>query len=952
MENAFLKELAAKVYEEYQPDLHDVTVVFPNRRAGLFFQKYLSGMIDKPIWAPEVTTLEDFTVDKSVLQIADPLTLIFELYHAFNLHQSVPEAFEKFYFWGEMLVKDFEELDRYLLDAEKVFISVKNQKELDEAFYFLDEKDKETIQSFWSGFLPDASPSQYNFLQTWEILLPVYKSFRDKLTEKGLAYTGLIYREVAEDLQAKKITDQPGEKVVFAGFNALTASEEVIIKHYVEHTGAKVYWDYDDYYFSNHSQEAGVFLREYAKDKVLNKTFSEEIPGYFYEKNKEITVTGVSLEVGQAKATGEYLQKLITGKQFDIEQTIIVLPREHMLFPVLNSLPEQIGKLNVTMGYPIKETPLYGLLESILQLQASSRLDQGVFEVFYHQPVTEILSHPYIAQSYPEETEALLQEIRKVNKIMINGDELHAETMLFRQIFVIRQNNLVLCDYMITILKSLYAAMGEVLSLEREYLFQFYQIFERLKEILAKQEEQVAIDTFIKLFRQVARSVKIPFQGEPLEGLQIMGVLETRNLDFKNVIILSMNEGDLPADAKGGSFIPYNIRRAFGLPTYEQQDAIYSYLFYRLIQRAENIRMYYNTTSEFGLSGEISRYVRQLKEESRLNIREILLANKAELSEPKPIEIKKDERILDILAGYLESGRYRFSPSALNTYLDCELRFYFRYVAKLYVPDEVKEEMDAAMFGNILHEAMEILYKNLTKKRKIRIVEPLDFFTLRSSVEGAIVMAFRNYYHLPKNRKLKLEGRNLVMFEVMKDFINQVLNYDEQYAPFEIIALEGGSREGYKLDYPLSDGRKVGLKGIIDRIDRKDGKVRVIDYKSGKDDRNVGSRDAFFDRDSYKRNKAAMQTFYYAMLYINKHGNSEPVKPGIFNMRELFQDGFDESLLDHGQPLEDVREFMDDFKSKLGDMLEEIYDAGKPFAQTDNLEKCKFCDYSGICRRK
>lgn len=956
MEHAFLKELALKVYQQYQsdsqPDLHDVTIVFPNRRAGLFFQKFLSGMIEKPIWAPKVTTLEDFTIEKSTLQLADPLTLIFELYHAFNEYQQIPEPFERFYFWGEMLVKDFEELDRYLVDPEKVFISVKNQKELDEAFYFLDEKDKKTIQTFWASFLPDASPSQYTFLKTWEILLPVYQTYTKRLQDKGLAYTGLVYRIVADELSGSLAGVDKSKKVIFAGFNALTRSEEVIIKHYVDNHGAEVYWDYDEYYFNDEKQEAGVFLRDYAKDPILGKTFEENPPQFFKNIPKDVSVTGVSLEVGQTKAIGEYLKQLIKDKEFDIEQTIVVLPREHMLFPLLNSLPDQISKLNVTMGYPLKETPLYSLLESILQLQATIRLEQDLFESFYYQPVTEILSHPYMAQAYPEETGAFLQEIRKVNKIMIAKEELQGKVELFDMIFQSKKSNPSLCDYMVSILKTLYAGMDEVLGLEREYLFQFYQIFERLKEILSMQSELVEIGTFIKLFRQVTRSVKIPFRGEPLEGLQIMGVLETRNLDFKHVILLSMNEGNLPADSKGGSFLPYNIRKAFGLPTFEQQDAIYSYLFYRLIQRAETIRMYYNTSSQFGLKGEVSRYIRQLRQESGLEIHEKVLANKAELSEAKPIEIEKDERIQKILSGYLDGGRSRFSPSALNTYLDCKLRFYFRYVAKLYAPDEVSEEMDAAMFGNILHKAMETLYENLTDKRKPAIVEPADFFTLRSSVEGAILLAFRDYYHLAKNRKLILEGRNLVMFEVMKDFIGKVLDHDEKYAPFEIIALEGGSQQGYKLDYQLEDGRRVGLKGIIDRIDRKNGKVRVIDYKSGKDDRNIGSRDAFFDRESYKRNKAAMQTFYYAMLYINKHGDAEPIKPGIFNMRELFQEDFDESLIENGEPLEDIRPYMEEFKTQLGVLLEEIFNPADPFTQTEDEDKCRWCDYNGICRRR
>ncbi len=950
MKDTFLSEVARSVYDTHQPDLNHVTVVFPNRRAGLFFQMYLSKMIDKPVWAPTILTLEEFVLEKSDLQVADPLTLIFELFKAFNTHQTVPETFERFYFWGEMLMKDFEELDKYLVGPDQLFIGIRNQKELDEAFYFLDEKDKKTIQSFWASFLPDASPSQSAFLKTWEILSPVYHTLTKSLKEKGIAYTGLIYREVAT--QIKELAK--GETVVFAGFNALTKAEELIIKHYVKAHKATVHWDMDAYYFQDEKQEAGSFLRDYAKDPILKKTFPDKTPSYFKQNLKKINVTGVSLEVGQAKAIGELIKNKIVEKQFNPEQTIVVLPQEHLLFPLLNSLPEEVTKLNVTMGYPLKETPLYSLVESILHLQSTMRYEQNIFQNFYYQPVIEILSHPYIGQSFPEETGKLLETIRKSNKIMIAKEELEEENELFQMIFQGIKGGTAWCDYLVEILKQLYQNMDEVLGLEREYLYQFYQIFHRLKEILALHEVEtgIEVDTFIKLFRQVTRSIKIPFEGEPLEGLQIMGVLETRNLDFEHVIMLSMNEGSLPADAKSGSFIPYNIRKAFAIPTFEQQDAIYSYLFYRLIQRADQLDFYHNTTSEFGLNGEISRYIRQLDHESGFDITEKLLANNASIADPVPITIVKDNKVLRTLSGYLSDGRGRFSPSALNTYLDCKLKFYYRYIAKLYAPDDVQEEMDAAMFGNILHRAMEFIYDNLTKKRKPRkIVEPTDFFMLYSSIDDAIKVAFQDYYHLPSNRKLVLEGRNLVMFEVMQGFMKKVLEQDEKYAPFEIISLEGGSRQGYKIDFPLADGRKVGLKGIIDRIDRKEGIVRVLDYKSGKDDRNIGSKEAFFDRESKKRNKAAMQTFYYAMLYINKHGDDETIKPGIFNMRELFQKDFNESLMDDELPLNDIRPYMEDFRKNLGVLLEEIYDQNDSFTQTEDTDKCKYCDYNGICRR-
>ncbi len=946
--SSFLEDIARRVYDQYGHDLQHVQLIFPNRRAGLFFRKYLGQLIDHPVWSPKILSIEDFIQGFTSLKVADQITLIFELYQSFKKYQFRDEGFDKFYFWGEMLLRDFDDIDKYLVNPEYIFRGIKSQKELDESFFYLDEDNKRTIQNFWSSFLPEASPAQQNFLKTWEVLHPVYQSFRKALIANGVGYSGLIFRELVENLDQVKVHGQ----IIFAGFNALTRAEEKLIKHFVEHHKAQVYWDYDRYYFDDPKQEAGQFLREYARDNVLSNSFPKQAPDFFSQP-KNLKSIGVSLEIGQTKAAGELLQKWAASPDFAPEKTVVVLPHEHMLFPVLNAIPENIRDLNVTMGYPLKDAPLYTLLDSILHLQESIQLDRDHFVMFYHKPVMEILSHPYLFQSFPKEVDALMEEVRKRNKVRIHKEELITNIPLIDYIFQRIENPGELTDYLIGVIRFLFESSTEVLGLEKEFLYQFHQSLERLKEILALQDTPIGHKTFVKLFKQVCRRQKIPFTGEPLRGLQIMGVLETRNLDFENVIILSTNEGSFPAESKKGSFIPFNIRRGFGLPTHLHQDAIYSYLFYRLIQRAKNVYFYYNSFADFGLSGEISRFVSQLELESGLKIEKQFLSNPIKVGAAEEIVVRKTEEVMKVLDGYLEGGRSRFSPSAINTYMDCQLRFYYRYVARLFEPDDVQEEIDAAMFGNILHKAMEEIYQRFTRKKKVNIIDTTDFFSLKGSVDGALQAAFKDHYHLPKGQKFRLEGRNVIIYEIMRKFVLNVLEQDEHYAPFEIVSLEGGSREGYKMSLVLTDGKKVGIKGIIDRVDRKNGVVRVLDYKSGADKKEMTTIASFFDPADNSRNKAAFQTFYYGMLYANLYGEDQPIKPGIYNMRELFQDDFDVSLTvkPSQQVVYDVRPYLEEFRKGLTGILEEIYSPELSFNQTEDLKKCSYCAYRAICKR-
>ena len=480
-----------------------------------------------------------------------------------------------------------------------------------------------------------------------------------------------------------------------------------------------------------------------------------------------------------------------------------------------------------------------------------------------------------------------------------------------------------------------------------------------MNQILEKQTEKVDLKTFKGLFRKATRSVKIPFSGEPVEGLQVMGVLETRNLDFKHVFMLNMNEDIFPAAQRNGSFIPYRIRKAFDLPTFEVQDAIYAYLFYRLFQRSERLSFYYNMYADFGMSGEVSRFIRQLEQESKLTIKRKKLSNSIQVKERLPISIEKTEEVLDRLSIYTDKvplkDQKKLSASALNVYYNCKLQFYFKYVLRLFSGDELSDELDKRNFGNVLHRTLEYLYQDAIDGKPDCVVTENDFFKIRNSVDGAIEKAFRKHFGMGEKRKFELKDRNVVMADLIRKFVHKIIDIDEAYAPFSILSLEGK----YEQTFPIqSNGQtyKIRLGADIDRVDQKDGAVRVIDYKSGKDAKEIESIEKVFDPTpgtTWKkgRNKAGFQTLFYALLYTSNNGTAQAVIPGLLNMQELFQPDFDYRLTLGGSPLTDARPYLETFESKLSELLSEIFDTDQPFDQTEDERSCKFCDFKGICGR-
>ena len=950
----FLDETARFLLQKYPGQLADCTVVFPNRRAGLFLRKYLSQRIKTPDWSPLTPGLEDFLLSFSPSKKADQLTLIFELFKAFRRHrQQVDYGFGSFYGIGEMLLHDLEEIDHHLVRPDQLFKYIKDDRQIAEDFYFLDTRHEAIIRAFWGDFFPDRSKFREQFMETWKLLLPVYKDFKKQLNAKRIGYIGMIYRELVEQISEQPLTNG-GRPLIFAGFNALTPAEEFIIKHFVQACRADMLWDVDAYYMNNEQMEAGRFLRKYRKDPVLAATFPKDLPKGISTPRK-IPVTGVSLEVGQAKLIGEEISRLLACGKAQQEDIVIVLPRDYMLFPILNSIPPEAARLNVTMGYPLKETPLFGLLESCIELQENVSVIFQTRVTFHHKQVIEILGHPYLHNRTNGIHAALITNIKRSNSIhILQEDVLQADSPLIRVIFRKVKGDENPAAYLLSIISALTQHAAERTELEWEFMYHFQQLLSRLHDLLNEQTLEVTFNTFKNLFRKISGNHRIPFSGEPAEGLQVMGVLETRNLDFKYVFVPNMNENIFPAPRQTGSFIPYRIRKAFDLPTFEYRDAIYAYLFYRLFQRSQNLSFYHNLYADFGLSGEVSRFIRQLEWESPHTIQYRKLNNPIKIQGPGPITIAKTGDIIYRLKMYTREGNRKLSPSALNVYLDCRLQFYFKYVLHLSQPDKPDHELTPRDFGNVLHRALELLYRDVLKGRSHKIIGQNDLFKLKNTVKGAIKKALHDQFKIKQGWKFEIKGRNLILAAVIEKYIQKILEMDEKYMPFEIKSLESDKEGDYGRLLPVKADDTtfhVNLKGIIDRVDQKNGMIRVIDYKSGKDGTEVKTIASVLDRNDEKRNKAGFQTLYYAWLYACKKGKDRPIVPGLFNIRELFADDFDFRLKLKGHPLVDARPYLPEFEHQFTQVLKDLYGMQQAFDQTDDRTKCRWCDFKGICRR-
>ncbi|MDN3203274.1 PD-(D/E)XK nuclease family protein [Algoriphagus sediminis] len=948
--SSFLKDTAQQLLASDIP-LKEMMVVLPNRRAGLFFTKYLSEAIAEPQWMPEVKTIEEVFYDLKGERPADELTLIFELHRIYSSLQTYnseedreKDSFEKFYFWGEIILKDFNDIDQFLADPEKVYENLAEQKILESDLSFLTEEQRVLISQFWKSFEEQSPEEKQKFLRFWEILGSLYQKFQASLETLGLSYGGRIYRSVIENLNQN---EKPEKHVYFLGFNAFTKAEEKLIKHYIKEFGARIFWDIDQYYLQDNRQEAGLFFRDYQKDPIFGPTFPEDIPDRISGKNDRIHTYSIPLKSNQANLVGKIAESI--GKEEALEETVVILPDEQLLFPVLHALPNEIEKLNVTMGYPIRNAPVFAFLDAVLDLQRYLKEKEDK-AFFYHKPVIDLLAFTYLRSENEGFVEQAIDQIRVNNQTSIPAESLAKGGKMFELIF-----RKVAAEELFVYLSDLIRYLASSLEndpVQRSYLFQAFKQLTRIQAIFRdNQRAEINKDFYLKIFRKLFRELKLPFDGEPLEGLQIMGVLESRNLDFKRVIICDLNEGSFPPGGGINSMIPFNLRRAFGLPVQEQNDAIYAYTFYRLLHRAEEVHLIYTTASDQGKVGEMSRFVQQMKVELGITSPSPVMIP-VDLTKGKEIRIEKSEEVLKSLRRYYlgQEGGTSFSASALNTYLDCRLRFYLRYIAGLKEKEEVVSEIDPSTFGTLLHNALELLY---AKKEgdEPKVITSHEIKRLKETIPNAVEKAIRDFYHLDAEEELELSGQLQIARAVISNYIKAVLDYDLRNGDFKILSLEKKYFDSLEVE-TFEGERKVALSGLIDRVDEKDGVIRLIDYKTGKDKKKVTSIESLFDRDDKNRNKAAMQTLLYSRFFKAENpGNPLKVKPAIFNVREIYNPDFNPFLMMEKAEIEDFSSVAEEFEVGLHALISEIFDKNQEFNQTEDEEKCEYCPYKEICGR-
>lgn len=950
----FLKEVAEDLYRLYGDRLEELCLVFPNRRAGLFFNKYLGESLEQPVWSPSIYTIQDLMARISELGYADELESISLLFKVYTEVRGGGESFDEFIFWGEVMLADFDELDKHLVNAKDIFRNLADLKELEKSFQYLSPEQLELIKRFWSTFGSEQmSEEKQQFLEIWNILYPVYHKFGRSLLETGTGYEGMIYRNVAERVLEGKFPDLPFDKFVFIGFNALSPCEQTLFKFLQDSVKAQFYWDYDEYYLGNEMHEAGRFMREnLSAFRDAGQAFNQQ---NLMASGKNIQVYSIPSDAGQAQIVHNILEKAGLEQESG-EETAIVLADEELLIPVLNALPRKLTEINVTMGYPVRATPVFSLIEHLITMQRNIREDKGTETMFYYMDVLPVLQHQYITLRQRGDADDIVREIHGQNLIYISRDRL-LRNDLFGEIFRKIMKPEEIADYLLTILESITGGgEGEektVPAMELEFIYRIYTRIKRLKDVLDRIGLNFSLATFLRLFHKFLQRTRIPFSGEPLAGIQVMGVLETRVLDFNRVILLSVNEGTFPRTGIMQSFIPHNLRLGFKLPTHEYQDAIYAYYFYRLIQRAEDIYLVYNNKTEGLNTGEKSRYIYQMLFDPSFRISEWSAGFDLQSAPASPIRVDKTPEVMEKLFDYCpgKGGKAYLSPSALNSYIDCPLQFYFKYVAGIREPVELQEEIDPALFGILLHDSVRTIYASLENP-----VEGKNIETILQSPERirkSIDESFRRIYF--RNRDKDPQGRNRVIREIIYTYAVRILEKDMEYCPFGIQSLE----DSYFMEVPIrSDEGELRVKvgGTIDRIDRLSDSFRVLDYKTGRGKMVFGSVEELFSMENKTRNRAAFQTLMYANLF--RAGDVErniPITPGVYLIREIFKEDFRYHFsMGAGKkavPVWDYTSLDGDFNRNLSGLIGSIYDPGSTFNQTGQEETCRNCPYRGICHR-
>lgn len=957
---SFLKLVAANLYKHTEGNLAHTAVVFPNKRAGLFFNEYLAQESESPIWSPAYVSISELFRSLSPWEVGDPVKLVCELYKIFRRETQSTETLDDFYFWGEMLISDFDDADKNKVDTDKLFSNLQDLRNIMDDYTFIDDEQEEAIRQFFQNFsIERRTALKERFISLWDVLGNIYKGFRESLASQNIAYEGMMYRHVIEHLDVDKL---PYEKYVFVGFNVLNKVEHTLFTQLKDAGKAVFYWDYDEFYMKENRQavthEAGEFIRRNLRD------FPSPLSGELFKnlsKPKEVHYIASSTENAQARYLPQWIRNNLTTPE---KETAVVLCNEALLQPVLHSLPAEVKHVNITMGFPLSQTPVYSFLIALLELHTHGFNFKSGRYTF--QSVVTLLKHPYTRQ-LTGQAELLEKELTRNNRFYPLPGELGKDEFLTR-LFTPLSGNLNLCIRLSETLQQVAGIYQANTSgtedtdafnqLYRESLFKAYTTINRFRTLIEEDELTVQSETFRRLLVKVLSATNIPFHGEPAIGMQVMGVLETRNLDFRHLVLLSVNEGQLPKSGGDSSFIPYNLRKAFGMTTIEHKIAVYAYYFYRLLQRAERITLMYNTSSDGLNRGEWSRFMLQfLIEWPHPITRQFLEAGQSPQG-TSPITVEKTPDVMRRMQSLFDvraNPKAKFSPSALNYYLDCPLKFYYRYVAGLSAPDEVSAEIDSATFGSIFHYAAEHIYKDLTTHGKVINKEALETL-LRNEVklQDYVDTAFKKlFFNVPQNEKPEYNGVQLINSAVIARYLKQLLQNDLRYAPFTFIASEMEVDEPIDIQTPKGV-IKSRIGGIIDRMDSKDGTLRIVDYKTGGDADTPPHVESLFIPDK-KRSNYVFQTFLYAAIMCRKQPTMK-IAPALLYIHRAATETYS-LVIQMGEPrkpkeaVEDFSKYEKEYRERLQGLLEEIFNPEKSFTQTEIIEKCTYCDFKALCKR-
>lgn len=965
----FLETVAADMLGKFGNNMSKVAVVFPNKRAALFMNDYLAQQSDKPVWAPAYITISDLFRNHSQRTVPDQLKLVCELHKCFVKTTGTNESLDHFFGWGLLMLADFDDLDKNMADARQVFANIKDIHEYDNVDYLTDSQ-KETLKTFFSNFTDDKNTElKKRFMNIWSKFYEIYSSFNKQLEQQGLAYEGALYREVAEN----KGIEFEHDKYVFVGFNMMQKAEKLMLEKIQECGKAEFYWDYDSYYASNQNKtqhEAGHYIMDNIRHFGTSMDYQEDGIYDNLRKQKQITFISSTTEDMQARYAGNWLKENDRDKAG--RKTAIVMCNEKLMQTLIYSLPNELPAINITSGYPLQQTPVASLIGCMMELRCEGfRKNKECFTLSY---VNRILNHPfitYISDGYKE----LLNQLNGKSKVYYPSPKALAADNNLATLFSHPYEKcsktegvsfeLDMVSWMIKVIRIIAENTQDCQDpLLKESLYKSYTLLNRIESLIENGDLNVTHITLKSLINQIVQNTNIPFHGEPAEGIQIMGVLETRNLDFDNLLILSCNEGNMPKGVNDTSFIPYSIRKAFDLTTIDNKVAIYAYYFYRLIQRANDITFVYNNATTDGNKNEMSRFLMQLMVESGQKINHKTFCSQLEVDGSTLGEIQKNDKVMKLLRKRFDteandSKRVLLTPTALNLYLRCPIRFYYNYVCNIKEPDfNDEDKIDGRLFGNIFHTASEIIYKRLMDKDGC--VKPTyisNILKAKGEIEKAVDEAFKNELFKNTLTKPEYNGLQLINKEVIVIYLRRVLENDIKLGEFKILGLE--KQVSIKLKIMSgNDSFTTTLGGFIDRLDRVSDNngmtIRVIDYKTGKNSLgSFNSIDDLFMADSVaKHSDYYLQTMLYSVIVSNDpqlNTGNFPVSASLMFIQQNIENKDDIILNLNKQPISDIKVYENEFKQKVETLIAEIFNPDMPFRPTPEEKHCAYCPYAKLC---